>query len=127
MRCRSWVIITPPKRDDPIYASERFTVFLPQSGFVQQAISLIEASVSKMRVLSVIAMLRQLSQGERYPRLAELVDNWTVKHHHDKRQPGRSRVNPSWHGLRLANMPMPIWLTLLALLLGGFLAVLLHK
>jgi hypothetical protein len=22
MRCRSWVIITPPKRDDPIYASE---------------------------------------------------------------------------------------------------------
>src|SRR6266404_6011132 len=36
MRCRSWVIITPPKRDDPIYASERFTVFLPQSGFVQR-------------------------------------------------------------------------------------------
>jgi hypothetical protein len=40
MRCRSWVIITPPKRDDPIYASERFTVFLPQSGFVQQAFTL---------------------------------------------------------------------------------------
>jgi hypothetical protein len=39
MRCRSWVIITPPKRDDPIYASERFTVFLPQSGFVQRLIS----------------------------------------------------------------------------------------
>src|SRR5215472_11172614 len=42
MRWRSWVIITPPKRDDPIYASEGFTVLLPQSGFVQQAISLNE-------------------------------------------------------------------------------------
>jgi hypothetical protein len=39
MRCRSWAIITSPKRDDPIYASERFTIFLPQSGFVQQAIT----------------------------------------------------------------------------------------
>jgi hypothetical protein len=71
-----------------------------------------------------MAMLRRYP-GERYPRLAQLADNRIVKHHHDKRQP--DRVNPSWRGLRLANMPMPIWLTLLALLLGGFLAVLLHK
>ena len=40
MRCRSWVIITPPKRDDPLYTSEHPTVFLPQSGFVQQAVTL---------------------------------------------------------------------------------------
>jgi hypothetical protein len=53
MRCRSWVIITPPKRDDPIYASERFTVFLPQSGFVQQAITL------RTPIVSAIAIYQQ--------------------------------------------------------------------
>jgi hypothetical protein len=36
-------------------------------------------------------------------------------------------MNLSWHGLRLANAPKPAWLMLLALLLAGLLAVLLHK
>ena len=40
MRCRSGVIITPPKRDDPTLCFWHTTVFLPQSGFVQQAITL---------------------------------------------------------------------------------------
>jgi hypothetical protein len=35
--------------------------------------------------------------------------------------------HPSWRGLRLANMPMRLWMVLLAVLLGGFLAILLHK
>ena len=39
MRWRSWVIITPPKRDDPIYATKQLVVFLPQSGFVQRLIT----------------------------------------------------------------------------------------
>src|SRR5580700_7149011 len=39
MRCRSWGIITPPKRDDPLYASGHPTVFLPQSGFFQPPLS----------------------------------------------------------------------------------------
>ena len=36
-------------------------------------------------------------------------------------------VNPSFRGLRLANMPIKTWLMLVALLLGGFLALLLHS
>jgi len=42
----SWVIITPPKRDDPIYASERFSILLPQSGFVQQVLCAQNPSMS---------------------------------------------------------------------------------
>jgi hypothetical protein len=57
----------------------------------------------------------------------ELVNNRSVKNHPDKRQRDRYRSNPSWHGLRLANMPKKTGLILLALLLGAFLAVMLRK
>ncbi len=46
MRCRSGVIITPPKRDDPTLCFWHTTVFLPQSGFVQQAIALTTSRVT---------------------------------------------------------------------------------
>jgi len=55
------------------------------------------------------------------------VDNRGVKNHHDKRQRARYQSNPSWHGLRLANMPKRTGLILLALVLPGFLAVMLRK
>jgi hypothetical protein len=63
MRCRSWVIITPPKRDDPIYASEQLTVFLPQSGFVQQAFSQLCAFCSSFwALMSVMGIFRQFDR-----------------------------------------------------------------
>ena len=46
MRWRSWVIITPPKRDDPLYPFillELLTVLLPQSGFVQRLLTTLDA------------------------------------------------------------------------------------
>lgn len=61
------------------------------------------------------------------PAFGELVDNRGVKNRHDKRQRDRYRSNLSWHGLRIANMPKRTGLILLALLLAGFLAVMLRK
>lgn len=47
--------------------------------------------------------------------------------HRNKDHVEADQAHPSWRGLRLANMPMRLWLVLLAALLGGFLAILLHK
>jgi len=55
------------------------------------------------------------------------VDNWTVSKHRNKDHVEAAQAHPSWRGLRLANMPIRLWLVLLAALLGGFLAILLHK
>jgi hypothetical protein len=55
------------------------------------------------------------------------MDNSTVSKHRIKNHVDGVPTHPSWRGLRLANMPMQLWIVLLAALLGGFLAVLLYK
>src|SRR6266849_8909352 len=91
MRCRSWVIITPPKRDDPIYASERFTVFLPQSGFVQ-------------RLITTVALCYIRSPCGRSPLDADMETH--VEFRSDRFPPlegEENLINPDLWGKRLAD------------------------
>jgi hypothetical protein len=53
--------------------------------------------------------------------------NCTVSKHRNRDHWKADQPYPSWCGLRLANMPLRLWLVLVALLLGGFLVILLHK
>ena len=61
MRWRSWVIITPPKRDDPIYASQSLTIFLPQSGFVQHLLTTIRIPEHWCLHESIFSLVRRFS------------------------------------------------------------------
>jgi|SRR5580700_8825366 hypothetical protein len=73
-------------------------------------------------LMTDIAILQQ-SFTTRVP----FVDNCTVSKPRMKSHTDGVQSHPSWRGLRLANMPMRLWMVLLAVLLGGFLAILLHK
>ena len=55
------------------------------------------------------------------------MDNYTVSKHRIKNHTEGVQAHPSWRGLRFANMSMRFWVVLLAALLAGFLAILLHK
>jgi len=55
------------------------------------------------------------------------VDNCAVSTPPIKNHTDGVQAHPSWRGLQLANMPKRWWMLLLAVLLGGFLAIMLHK
>lgn len=50
-----------------------------------------------------------------------------MRNHQKKIRVQPDQAHPSWRGLRLANMPIRLWLVLMVALLAGFLAILLHK
>jgi len=76
-------------------------------------------------MMSLIAILQPLRWG--HPTDCARVHNHTVNQYRNKSGEGRAQSPPSWRGLRLANMPMQLWIVLLALLVGGFVAILLHR
>jgi hypothetical protein len=73
-------------------------------------------------LMTDVAILQQ-SFTTRVP----FVDNCTVSKPRMKSHTDGVQSHPSWRGLRLANMPMRLGMVLLAVLLGGFLAILLHN
>jgi hypothetical protein len=72
--------------------------------------------------MSVTAILQQSSFYE-----GPFVDNCTVSKHRIKNHADGLQAHPSWRGLRLANMPLLLWIVLLAAVIGGFLVILFHK